>query len=61
MSAAGALTAAMISLILLACLAGWLLNVPLWVIAAFAAIGAVLTRGAFRRASGRRARQDTEA
>jgi hypothetical protein len=60
-SPGGALVLALLLLLLLACLAAWLLNVPVLAIAAFAAIGGLLIRGAFRKLSKLRARQDTEA
>jgi membrane protein implicated in regulation of membrane protease activity len=61
LSPAGALLLVLIALILLGCLAAWLLNVPLWAIAAFAAIGSLVTYRVYRRLTARRARQNTEA
>jgi Flp pilus assembly protein TadB len=61
LSPGGALILALGALLLLACLAGWLLNVPVLAIGAFAAIGVLLIRGAYRQLAKRRARQDTEA
>ena len=60
MSASGALIVALGTLLFLACLAGWLLNVPLPAIAVFALAGAWMMRGAWRRLARQRARQDTE-
>ena len=61
MSPAGALLLVLVALILLGCLAAWLLNVPFWAIAVFAALGGLLTYRVYRRIAVRRARQDTEA
>lgn len=60
MSPAAALLLALIALVGLGALAGWLLNLPMWAIGTLAVLGGVLARGAFRRLSRRSARQDTE-
>jgi hypothetical protein len=61
MSPTGALLVVLVALILLGCLAAWLLNVPLWAITVIATIGGLLTWRLFRRLAAGRARQDTEA
>jgi len=61
LSPAGALLLVLTALILLGCLAAWLLNFPFWAIAAFATLGGMGTYRLYRRATVRRARQDTEA
>jgi membrane protein implicated in regulation of membrane protease activity len=61
MSPTGALLIALSALVLLGCLAAWLLNVPILAIVVFAAISGFLISAGFRRLSKRRARQDTEA
>lgn len=61
MSATGALALAVVALFLLGGLAAWLLNVPIWAIAAVFVVGGWLSRLAVRRFSRGRARQDTEA
>lgn len=61
LSPIGALVLALVLLLVLACFAAVLLNVPLLAIVVFATMGSVLIRAAYKRASKRRARQDTEA
>ena len=61
MSPTGASLLVLSALVLLGCLAAWLLNVPIPAIAVFAVISGLLIRAGFRRLSKRRARQDTEA
>jgi len=61
LSPTGALLAVLVALILLGCLAAWLLNVPFWAIALFATLGGLVTYRVYRRLTLRRARQDTEA
>ena len=61
MSPIGALVVALAALVVLASLAAWLLNVPLWAIGAFSLVGALAIRATFRRLLNRRARQNTEA
>ena len=61
MSPIGALILALVALLVLGALAGWLLNIPLWGIGAVSLIGLLLIRRTYRRQSNRRARQDTEA
>lgn len=60
MSPIGALVVALAALVVLASLAAWLLNVPLWAIGAFSLVGALAIRATFRRLLNRRARQNTE-
>jgi hypothetical protein len=60
MSATGALTLALIALLLLGAFAGWLLNVPLWAVGTFVVVGGWVATRALRRFSRGRARQDTE-
>ena len=57
----GGLVLALVLLLVLACFAAMLLNVPLLAIVVFATIGSVLIRATYKQASKRRARQDTEA
>ena len=61
MSPIGALVLALVALVVLASLAAWLLNIPLWAIGVFSLVGLLLIRRTFRRLSNSRARQDTEA
>ena len=61
LSPLGALVLALVLLLVLACVAAVLLNVPLLAIVVFATMGSVLIRAAYNQASKRRARQDTEA
>ena len=61
MSPIGALVLALATLVVLASLAAWLLNIPLWAIGAFSLAGLLVIRRTFRRLVNRRARQDTEA
>ena len=61
MSPIGAFVVALAALVVLASLAAWLLNVPLWAIGAFSLTGLVAIRATYRRLLNRRARQDTEA
>jgi|SoiMethySBSTD1v2_1073268.scaffolds.fasta_scaffold03407_8 hypothetical protein len=61
LSPLGALVLALVLLLVLACVAAVLLNVPLLAIVVFATMGSVLIRAAYKQASKRRARQDTEA
>jgi hypothetical protein len=61
MSPIGALVVVLAALLVLASLAAWLLNVPLWAIGAFSLAGVLAIRATFRRLVNRRARQDTEA
>lgn len=60
MSALGGLTVALVALILLAALAGWLLNVPLWAVGTFVVVAGWLSSRIVKRFSRGRARQDTE-
>jgi membrane protein implicated in regulation of membrane protease activity len=60
LSPIGALVLALVALVVLGSLAGWLLNMPLWAIGAFSVVGLLLVRRTFRRLASRRARQDTE-
>jgi len=60
MSATGALVLAVVALFMLGGLAAWLLNVPIWAIAAVFVVGGWLSQLALRRFSRGRARQDTE-
>ena len=61
MSPIGALVLALVALVVLASLAAWLLNIPLWAIGAFSVAGLLVIRRTFRLLANRRARQDTEA
>ena len=61
MSAAFALVLVLSAILLLSAFAGWLLNLPLWLIGAFLIGGGWAIRRLFQRIMGRRARQDTEA
>ena len=61
MSPIGAFVVALAALVVLASLAAWLLNVPLWAIGAFSFAGLLVIRATYRRLLNRRARQDTEA
>ena len=61
MSVAPALVLVLSAILLLAAFAGWLLNLPLWLLGAFLVGGAWAIRRLFLRAAGRQARQDTEA
>ena len=61
MSPIGALVVALAALVVLASLAAWLLNIPLWAIGAFSLGGLLAIRATYRRLLNRRARQDTEA
>ena len=61
MSAVSALVLVLSAMLLLAAFAGWLLNLPLWLIVAFLVGGGCAIRRIFLRATGRRPRQDTEA
>lgn len=61
MSPLGTLVLALVALVVLASLAAWLLNMPLWAIGAFSLVGLLVIRRTFRRLSNSRARQDTEA
>jgi membrane protein implicated in regulation of membrane protease activity len=60
MSALGGLTLALAALILLAALAGWLLNVPLWAVGVFVVVAGWVSSRLLKRFSRGRARQDTE-
>jgi len=55
------LVLSLVALVVLASLAAWLLNLPLWAIGAFSVAGLLLIRRTFRRLAKGRARQDTEA
>jgi Flp pilus assembly protein TadB len=61
MSASGALILTLIAILLLGGVAAWLLNMPIWLIAALLVGGGLVIRRIFRRLMARRARQDTEA
>jgi hypothetical protein len=60
MSPLGALVTGFTALILLGALAAWLVNVPLWAIAALVVAGAALGRVILRRISRKADRQKTE-
>jgi len=57
----GAFVVALAALVVLASLAAWLLNVPLWAIGVFSLGGLLAIRASYRRLLNRRARQNTEA
>jgi len=57
----GAFVVALAALVVLASLAAWLLNVPLWAIGVFSLGGLLAIRATYRRLLNRRARQNTEA
>lgn len=61
MSPTGALILTLSAILILGAIAGWLINMPIWLIAAFLVGGALTIRRLFRRLSQSRARQDTEA
>ena len=61
MSPLGAFVLALVALVVLASLAAWLLNMPLWAIGVFSVVGLLLVRRTFRRLASRRARQEPEA
>ena len=61
MSPIGAFVVALAALVVLASLAAWLLNVPLWAIGVFSLGGLLAIRATYRRLLNRRARQNTEA
>lgn len=60
MSATGALTIALITILALGAFAAWLMNVPLWMIGLGSVAGTWLISRLLRRFSHGRARQDTE-
>lgn len=51
MSAPGALVLALSALLVLGTVAGWLINLPLWLIAVFLGVGAWVIRRVYRRLS----------
>jgi Flp pilus assembly protein TadB len=61
MSASGALILTLSAIVVLGAVAAWLINMPIWLIAAFLVGGGFVIRRIFRRLLARRARQDTEA
>lgn len=60
MSPLGALIVALVAIALLGSLAGWLLNVPLWVVAGLTVAAVLVVRPLIRRRFKLTARQDTE-
>jgi Flp pilus assembly protein TadB len=60
MSASGALILALSAILILGAVAAWLINMPIWLIAAFLVGGGLVIRRILRRLLARRARQDTE-
>ena len=60
MSATGALLLVLVALLLLGCLAAWLLNVPVLAIAVFACQGGLVLYRLYRRLTLVLARQKTE-
>ena len=60
MSASGALILALSVILILGAVAAWLINMPIWLIAAFLVGGGLVIRRILRRLLARRARQDTE-
>ena len=60
MSPTGALMLGLAAIFILGAFTAWLLNVPLWAIAVFLAVGPLVARWLVRRISRGRARQKTE-
>jgi membrane protein implicated in regulation of membrane protease activity len=60
MSPMGALVVAITALILLAGVAAWMMNVPIWAIGLFVALAGWLSISVIRRFHRRRTRQETE-
>jgi hypothetical protein len=60
MSPTGALLVALSAILVLGAFAAWLLNIPLWAIAAFLVGGILVIRRIFRRLPAARARQEAE-
>lgn len=60
MSPTGALIVALSAILALGAFAAWLLNIPMWAVAAMLVAGAVVIRQVFRRLARGRARQEAE-
>lgn len=61
MSPTGALTVALLAIVLLGAIAAWLLNIPPWAIGVFVIGGLAVIRQILRRITRSRARQEPEA